>query len=127
MVIDFDNIEGWEPLLSERLKPLVPTAAVDKLLNAAPKTIQDALDLLLNSTCRKAVIDATVEWVRSVKVVGYHGTRLTEVEAESIRSKGLLPLKIVDRRTRIQRALSNTTVAVGVPTHVTVLNACASS
>ena len=107
MVIDFDNMDEWEPLLSERLNTLVPTAVVDKFRIAAPETIQDALDLLLDSTCRKAVIDATVEWVRSVTIVGYHGTRLTEAEVESIRSKGLLPLKIVDRRTRIQRALSN--------------------
>ena len=106
MMINFDDIDNWEPLLTDKLKPLIPTTLRDRVIDGAPKTIQDALNLLLDSTCDKALIDAAIGWVRSATVAGYHGTRLTETEVDSVRTKGLLPMKADQRRARLQRALS---------------------
>jgi hypothetical protein len=55
---------------------------------------------------RDAVIDATLTWIRSTKIAGYHGSRLTDAEVASIRAVGLIPLKAETRRLRLKRALS---------------------
>jgi hypothetical protein len=52
------------------------------------------------------VIDATLEWLRSSTIAGYHGTRLTDDEVRSVREKGLLPLDASARKARLVRALS---------------------
>ena len=105
-MIDFDAIDRWEPLLAEKLMPLIPTAVVDKVVAAEPDELRDARNLLLDASCRTALIDATVGWVNSVTVAGYHGTRLTEAEVDSVRTQGLLPMQADQRRTRLERALS---------------------
>ncbi len=74
---------------------------------ACPEYIEDARDLLFNLADRDAIIDATLEWIRSSTVAGYHGTRLTHAEVDSVRAKGLLPLKAEARRDRLVRALSS--------------------
>ena len=105
-VIDFDDIDHWEPLLAEKLIPLIPTSIVNMVAVAAPNELHHARQMLLDPSCRTAVIDATVEWVNSVTITGYHGTRLTEAEVDSVRKQGLLPMQANQRRARIERALS---------------------
>ena len=108
MVIDFDNIEDWAPLLTTKLKPLVPETALYELLAvASSKSIPEVCYLIRNSGYGKALRDAAIEWVGSVTIAGYHGTRLTETEVDSIRIKGLLLLKVENRGARLRRALSN--------------------
>ena len=105
-MIDFDDIDIWEPLLTEKLTPLIPKAVVDKVVAAAPDEVHDACKLLLDPTCRRAAIEAAVEWVASETVAGYHGTRLTEDEVDSVKAEGLLPMQADQRRARLERALS---------------------
>ncbi len=62
------------------------------LISRRPEFVEDALDILFEHADRDAVIDATLDWVRSGKLIGYHGIRLTPEEIESIRKPGLLPL-----------------------------------
>ena len=107
MVIDFDNIGEWAPLLTTKLESVVTEAALAELLaEASDKSVPLDCHLIRNSPCGQALVEATIEWVGSQTIAGYHATRLTEAEVNSIRSKGLLPLKIHDRRIRIRRALS---------------------
>lgn len=105
-MVDFDEIDDWVRELSEVLSSCVPSSFERTIADAAPPYIEEALDLLFESTVRDAVIDATLAWIRSSKVVGYHGSRLTDEEVASVRSRGLTPLKAEARRDRLVRALS---------------------
>ena len=105
-LVCFDNIDEWAPALSEVLLPLAPADIQRELKAAATEYIEDARDYFLRFADRKSVIDAMLHWIRSTSIAGYHGTRLTDAEVESIKSKGLIPLRATARRERIERALS---------------------
>jgi hypothetical protein len=105
-MIDFDSIDNWAPELAAALSGHVPDSVAPELAAAAPEFVEDARDLLFELTDRDAVIDATLAWIRSIEIVGYHGTRLTDEEMASVRAIGLIPLKAEARRDRLIRALS---------------------
>ena len=105
-MLDFDEIDDWAPMLSTELRLLVPTSVKSKLETAAPEYIEDALDFLFESSDRCDIIEATLTWLRSSKIAGYHGTRLMDAEVASVRLLGLIPLRAEDRRNRLARALS---------------------
>jgi hypothetical protein len=105
-VIDFDDIDNWAPALAVALRPLIPKSAAAELVTAAPAYLEDARDILFRIAGREAVIDSTLAWIRSNVLAGYHGTRLTNSEVESVRSNGLIPLVATARKTRLTRALS---------------------
>lgn len=105
-IIDFDDIDGWAPHLAATLRPNVPRSVEGDLVQARPKYVEDARELLLDLTDRDAVIDAALDWLYSTMIAGYHGSRLTSADVASIREVGLLPLKAETRRDRLIRALS---------------------
>lgn len=105
-VIDFDAIDDWEPSLAAALRGCVPSSAGPKLQKAAPEFVEDACELLFGLAHREKVIDATLEWVGSSVIAGYHGTRVSDAELASIRTNGLMPLRAESRRARLVRALS---------------------
>lgn len=105
-MLDFDCIDDWTQQLSVALEDHLHDGVVSALVGAAPEFIEDARDLLFELTDKDAIIDATLTWIRSTQVVGYHGTRLTDTEVASIQDLGLLPLKACARRDRLSRALS---------------------
>ncbi len=105
-MLDFDNINVWAPKVASELGCLVPGSIATELRAEQPKYVEDARDLLFASTNRDAVIDATLNLIRSEGIAGYHGSRLTDEEVDSIRYSGLLPLKVEHRRHRLTRALS---------------------
>ncbi len=105
-MLDFDSIDDWAHQLSAALKDHLPDAVDSILVEAAPEFVEDAQGLLFKLADRDAIIDATLTWIRGTHVVGYHGTRLTDPEVESVRELGLLPLKGSARRNRLARALS---------------------
>lgn len=59
-MIDFDEIDDWAPELSDVLSQCVPHTFERRVADAAPEYVEDALDLLFESTVRDAVIDATL-------------------------------------------------------------------
>lgn len=105
-LIDFDDIDQWEPDLAAVLRPLFPESIGPAIAASAPQYVEDTLDLLFNMSDRNAVIDSTVNWIRSTSIAGYHGSRLADSEIASIRAIGLIPLKAEARRYRLERALS---------------------
>ena len=105
-MLDFDCIDDWAGQLTTALEDNLPDGVDSALMGAAPEFIEDARDLLFNLTDRDAIIDAMLTWMRSTQVIGYHGTRLTDAEVESVREHGLLPLSASARRVRLSRALS---------------------
>jgi hypothetical protein len=105
-MVSFDEIDDWSPRLSAALRPFVSSSVAHTVAEAAPEYIEDACELLFELANREAVIDATLTWIRSTTIAGYHGTRLTEAEVASVLSAGLVPLKAAARRERLVRALS---------------------
>ena len=104
--LDFDDNRAWGPLLTAAAGDLISEPAVEQLVAAAPELIDDALGLLFSYPNRKEIIEATLVWIRSTTIAGYHGSRLTDSEVDSIRARGLVPLDAHARRTRLRRALS---------------------
>lgn len=105
-LIDFDDIDRWAPELTDVLNALLPKSISRKMMTVAPRYVEDALDRLLSLSDRDAVLDSTVNWIRSKNIAGYHGSRLADSEIASIQSDGLAPLKAEARRRRLERALS---------------------
>ena len=100
-VIDFDNIDDWASKMANALMAHLPRDIESKLLEARPKYIESASNRLFDLAGRDTIIDATLTWLRSETVSGYHGTRLTEAEVTSIRAVGLVPLRAETRRDRV--------------------------
>ena len=107
MLIDFDNIDDWFPLLGVALRKCLPNDIAEAMRKADPEFIEDARDFLFECASRNAVIDGATEWLRKNTLVGYHGTRLTEGELAAVHSLGLVPLVAEARRDRLTRALSS--------------------
>jgi len=105
-VIDFDQIEGWSPQLKKALSASVTDLTLSSIRRANPSYVEDARDLLFTLAGRDDVIEATLAWLRSSTIAGYHGTRLTDDEVRCVRKKGLLPLDASARKARLVRALS---------------------
>lgn len=105
-LIDFDDIDQWEPELTAVLYPLLPESIDQAMAASEPQYVEDALNLLFNMSDRNAVIESTVNWIRSTHIAGYHGSRLADSEIASIRTIGLIPLKAGARRYRLKRTLS---------------------
>ncbi len=85
-MVDFDNNCIWGPLLTKAVGSLLPNAAREKLLAEKPEFVEDALDLLFSCTNREKIIKATLEWIRTTTVAGYHGSRLIDLEVALIQS-----------------------------------------
>jgi hypothetical protein len=105
-MIDLDTIGDWAPSFSAAQKDNVPEIVATQMVEASPQFIEDALRKLFDLTDRRTVIAATLSWIRSTTIAAYHGTRLTDAEADSIRADGLIPLEATARRLRLERALS---------------------
>ena len=105
-MLNFDDNRTWGPLLTDAIGDLISKSILDRFVAAAPEYVEDARALLFEWTDRDRVIDATLTWMRSTTIMGYHGTRLIDAEVDSIRAHGLLPLEAEARRARLVRALS---------------------
>ena len=105
-VLDFDDYRTWGPRLTAALGGLLTDRVLDKLLTASPQYIEDASELLISYADRTRTVDATLAWIRATSIARYHGGRLNPSEVESIRTRGLLPLKTNTRCARLTRALS---------------------
>ncbi len=106
-MLDFDSNCTWVSLLTKAIGSLVSRAARKRIHAEKPEFVEDALGLLFSQTKREKIINATLKWIRTTTVAGYHGSRLVDSEVESIRSCGLLPLEAPTRRERLVRALSH--------------------
>ena len=106
-MLDFDDNRNWGSTLSAALSGLLTNRVLEKLVTASPRDIEDARDLLFSYADRPQIVDATLAWIRSTSIAGYHGARLNQSELESIRARGLLPLEADARRARLTRALSS--------------------
>ena len=105
-LLDFDVNHTWGPQLTAAVSEPLMRPVADKLVTASPEYVEDARDLLFSYADRAEIIDATIAFIKSSAVAGYHGCRLKQSELESIRARGLVPLDAKARRARLNRALS---------------------
>ena len=106
-MLDFDDNRTWGPLLANAVGGSILESIRDRFVATAPELVDDARDLLFEWMGRDKVIDATLAWIRSTTLVGYHGTRLIDAEVGLLQAHGLLPLRADLRRERLVRALSS--------------------
>ena len=104
--LDFDDNHTWGPQLTAAVSEPLMRPVADKLVTASPEYVEDARDLLFSYADRAEIINATIAFIKSSAVAGYHGCRLNQSELESIRARGLVPLDAKARRARLSRALS---------------------
>jgi hypothetical protein len=102
---DFDRIELWAPELRTLVADLVPNDLEAVIAAAAPKYIEDALDVLFRVADRNGVTDRVSAWIKSRPVAAYHGSRLTDDEIATMRREGLRPLVASERKERLRRVL----------------------
>lgn len=107
-MIDFDNIDDWAPKLNTAIRRYVPDTVKQALIEATPEYewTDDVQKKLFELTNRDMVIDAVIAWIQSNEVAGYHGSRLTDEEVNSVKENGLIPLEAAMRRDRLTRVLS---------------------
>jgi hypothetical protein len=107
-MLDFDKIDDWASDLTVALRRHVPMSVEQTLVEGVSEDmyIEDVRNWLFDLTNRDAVIDTVLSWLRSRTVAGYHGSRLTDEEVNSIQENGLIPLKSENRRDRLTKALS---------------------
>ena len=103
---DFDRIETWGPQLVAILKDLISERDREKLAASRPKYLEDARNHLFDLVDRESIVERVKNWVVERPIFGYHGTRVTKSELDSIRCEGLLPLAPKSRALRLRRALS---------------------
>lgn len=104
-MIDYDEIDQWEPHLSEALAAIVPNDVRASVAARVPEYIEDAKTYLFQLAPQDDIITITLQWIEANTIAAYHGSRLTSEEQASIRTVGLLPMVATARRERIARAL----------------------
>jgi len=105
-MLDFDAIQDWDLQLTEALRGFLPDSFHQQLSDANPENVGSAYDFLYDLSGLHVIIDQTLSWLASTDIAGYHGSRLTDDELASVRTKGLLPLSGNLRRERLLKVLS---------------------
>lgn len=106
MTFDFDRISEWGPRLTAALDQIVPAALRNGMAHETVELVEDAFDLVMAGADAIRLIDATRQWLRQQSIIGYHGSRLSEAEIDSVRSRGLQPLIPWMRQARLEAMLS---------------------
>ena len=72
-MMDYDAIEDLASSFSEAIGGQLPRDVAGHLVARAPEFVEDAVDALFEISDRNAIIDTTLDRVRSETIVGYHG------------------------------------------------------
>ena len=97
-IIDYDQIDEWGPWIGVMIAEIAPCDIGDALINVEPKYIEDAGNFLCDCIGRDRLIRHLAARLEPYAVRVYHGTRVTEAEDKQIRTEGLKPLKLADRK-----------------------------
>ena len=71
-MIDFDNIDDWAPKLTIALEQVVPKPIKREIGEVNFKYCEDALKMLFELTVKDTIIDNTLDWLSSTKIVFFH-------------------------------------------------------
>jgi hypothetical protein len=79
-VIDYDEIEQWQPWLTAMVSSLAPAELLEGLKTSRPKYMQDARDYVVENIGRQRLVEHLNGELARYSVRVYHGTRVTEAE-----------------------------------------------
>lgn len=114
-MIDFDDLNSWENQLNFIMKKYMSDEVCCKLTLLPIKyydVTASVLLKLLGKDKMKQAIDDILVWIKSSSVIGYHGTRLTEQELDSLEVQGILPLSPEKRENRIAKIIKGYKISV---------------
>jgi hypothetical protein len=97
-VIDYDEIEQWQPWLTAMVSSIAPAELLEALETSRLKYMEDALDYVVENIGRPRLVEHLNSELAPYSVRLYHGTRVIEAELRQIRTDGLRPLRLSDRR-----------------------------
>jgi hypothetical protein len=96
-IIDYDDIATWAPLVGAVVTAAGPPGMIDTLKASNPEYIEGAGNFIEAAMGRDRLVEALFHGLDGERVRLWHGTRVTDAEAESIRTHGLRPLTTADR------------------------------
>lgn len=105
-VFDFDEITEWAPRLCQHLRGHDLEQIAKTIRETETEYWEDSRDILLRAIGRDEAANQVAIWLKAQTVIGYHGTRLSPADLESVRARGLIPLTAADRKVRLTRSLS---------------------
>jgi hypothetical protein len=105
-IIDFDEISAWGPLIDAAMAEILPSTTIADLKTANLEFIDDASKFILSRLDHVQVSNHLAYRLNAFYVRVYHGTRLSDVELNNVRSNGLKPLRLLDRRSALVSAFS---------------------
>tara|TARA_R110002110_G_scaffold285066_1_gene499393 strand:- start:3374 stop:4183 length:810 start_codon:yes stop_codon:yes gene_type:complete len=101
-IIDYDHIEEWGPWIGQIISRIVPKQDIETLRNSKPTYTDDPGNFLCRKIGFQAVIDHLVSELKPYSVRVYHGTRVSAAVASSIRTNGLEPLILQNRKRELE-------------------------
>lgn len=97
-IIDYDNIDEWEPWIDSILSKIVPKNIEEIIANSHVEYFEDAAEVLYQNIEKNVVVECMIEELSDYFIRVYHGTRLSSGELESVIKNGLHPLCLKDRK-----------------------------
>ncbi len=104
--IDFDDVGGWGPSLTGVLQALLPANITARLRAASPASDDEALEVVFGLSDAGAIAAATEQWISEGYVIGYHASRLSDVEIESVNRNGIRCLVLHVRMEQLAERLA---------------------
>ncbi len=104
--IDFDAVGGWGPSVTGVLEPLLPADITARLQAVSPGSDDEALEVVFGLSNAGAVAAATERWISEGYVIGYHASRLSDVEIESVSRNGIRCLVLHVRMEQLAERLA---------------------
>jgi hypothetical protein len=106
-IIDYDKIEEWEPWLSKILCPSNSGDIKQVLLDEKPQCTEEARDIVSATIGIEEVTKRLEGGLKGYGIRLYHGTRVSDIELEDIKSHGLKPLALRERKESIAGRFSS--------------------
>ncbi|WP_271273797.1 hypothetical protein [Aliamphritea hakodatensis] len=97
-VIDYDRIEEWAPWIDEMIFGAISRDFLKHIAKYQPEYIEDAADILYQYIDKKDLVNYLENSLKKFYVRVYHGTRLSQGELADIKSNGLRPLLLKERK-----------------------------
>ena len=104
-IIDYDEIEVWQPWLDQIMSEIASPELCEALQTASPEYLQDAERLVIQEVGRDTLIETLTEALTAFHVRVFHGTRLSSADIVSLRTAGLRPLVLAERRASLVAVL----------------------
>jgi hypothetical protein len=106
-IIDYDQIDIWGAWLDEIISEITSIDLKERIKQAKPKYIEDAGEIVFEVIVQENLANLLSTRLNDYQVRVYHGTRLSEYELKSIRTEGLRPLLLKERKATLVSIFSS--------------------